>query len=294
MNIKTHCSCNHIAPHHMIKFEIVKVIELSKRFRTQSKSIKSNHCRKSYCTLKFCLNQFQWNKDSRCSPSSPQAGCTPPHTSLHSSMRYRRIFDIIESMCRPTIELQMRPPFTYFEDWVQKLLSCKAGRSDSAEPFGGSRADLPILSIRPWHTKWSISFSPPHTSWHSSMRHRRFFDIIASMCRPTIGLQMRPPVTCFGDWVQKLCYCKSWEADLAAEGCWTISAAAGPPDLSYLLDPHLLENNFMKNYPRAPLLIIKIFVVLFLIICLILTTRLLFDFLNVNLLSYYRFIKLNI
>ena len=41
-------------------------------------------------------------------------------------------------------------------------------------------------------------------------------------------------------------------------------------------------------------LIIKILVVLFLNIFLILITQLLFNFLNVNLQSYYRFIKLNI
>ena len=56
----------------------------------------------------------------------PHPNRTPPPTSPHSSMRHRRFFDIIESMCRPTIGLQMKPPLVYFRHWVQKLLNCKS------------------------------------------------------------------------------------------------------------------------------------------------------------------------
>ena len=37
-----------------------------------------------------------------------------------------------------------------------------------------------------------IDFSSPHTSSHSSMRHRRKFHIIESVCRLAVGLQMAP------------------------------------------------------------------------------------------------------
>ena len=85
-----------------------------------------------------------------------------------------------------------------------------------------------------------------HTSAHSSMRHERLFDIIESMCRSIIGLQLRPKMRQFGRWVQKLFNCKGWD--------WLLdSAAAAPLALSYLLDPDPPKNNFLKNYPRAPL-----------------------------------------
>ena len=46
-----------------------------------------------------------------------------------------------------------------------------------------------------------IGFPLPHTLLHSSMRHRRFFDIIKLMCRPAIGLQTKPSFTYFEGWV---------------------------------------------------------------------------------------------
>ena len=40
-------------------------------------------------------------------------------------MRHRRIFDIIESMSRATVELQMELSLMQFRDLAQKQLSCK-------------------------------------------------------------------------------------------------------------------------------------------------------------------------
>ena len=72
-----------------------------------------------------------------CSPPSPHSHPdTPSHTSAHSSMRHRRIFDIIEFMCKSAIELQLRSSLMYFRNWMQKLLSCKSWKIDLiAESF---------------------------------------------------------------------------------------------------------------------------------------------------------------
>ena len=42
---------------------------------------------------------------------------------LHNSMRYQRIFNIINTFKRFIIELQIKSLCIYFEDWVLKLLS---------------------------------------------------------------------------------------------------------------------------------------------------------------------------
>ena len=49
-----------------------------------------------------------------------------------------------------------------------------------------------------------------HTSAHSSMRHRRFFDIIEFMCRANTELQIKLLLIYFRGWVQKLFNCKGW------------------------------------------------------------------------------------
>ena len=60
-HVKTHSSCSHNAFRHMIKIEIVRFIELSKRFSTLQNLTQSTHCRKIYCTLKFFVHQIHWN-----------------------------------------------------------------------------------------------------------------------------------------------------------------------------------------------------------------------------------------
>ena len=106
------------------------------------------------------------------SPPSPHSGCTSPHTSPHISMRHRRFFDIITYMCRPTIELQLRPKVMQFERWIQKLLSCKVARLNRLlDPSCGSRAARPILSMCLWTVTypkiifWKIILGPPCVSY---------------------------------------------------------------------------------------------------------------------------------
>ena len=53
-----------------------------------------------------------------------------------------------------------------------------------------------------------VKLTSPHTSSHSSLRHRRFFDIIKSMGRSNTELQLRPPTKHFSRWVQKSFSCK--------------------------------------------------------------------------------------
>ena len=66
--------------------------------------------------------------------------------------------------------------------------------------------------------EWEIRCSshsnrtPPSTSSHNSIRHQRFFDIIKPISKSTTGLQMKPPLMFFRDWVQKLFNCKDWKA----------------------------------------------------------------------------------
>ena len=55
----------------------------------------------------------------------------------HNSMRYRRIFNIIDSFKRFIIELQTKLLFIYFNVWVLKLLNCIAWKlSFDVESFG--------------------------------------------------------------------------------------------------------------------------------------------------------------
>ena len=133
-------------------------------------------------------------------------------------MRYRRIFVIIECMCKSTIELQLKSLFTCFENWMQKLLSCKVEKFNKfAEFFSDNRVDFSILFIEFWHIKSHLNFSLLHTLTHNSIRHRRIFDIIEFVCKFIIELQMRSKMKQLEHWVQKLCYCKNWETDLIAE-----------------------------------------------------------------------------
>ena len=144
-------------------------------------------------------------------------------------MRHRRFFDIIEPMSRPTTELQMEPPLKHFRDWVQKLLSCKAGTTCWTACWTLSAAVPLALSylLDPDSSNEEVSHSPPHTWAHSSMRHRRFFDVFEFMYRPTIELQMKPSTVHFRGWVQKLLSCKCWEAWMTA-GPFAGNRAARP------------------------------------------------------------------
>ena len=72
---------------------------------------------------------------------------------LHNSIRHRRIFDIIKSLRRFIIELQMKSLCMHFGDWVLKLLNCIAWRLNDVLDFSvGKRAAFFILSIGPWLT----------------------------------------------------------------------------------------------------------------------------------------------
>ena len=64
-NFKSFCNCHYNAFWVTIKLQIIKNIKLIKRFSTLQKRIISIHCRNNYCTLKFCLHQFQWNEKFR-------------------------------------------------------------------------------------------------------------------------------------------------------------------------------------------------------------------------------------
>ena len=70
--------------------------------------------------------------------------------SSHSSVRHQLFFDIIEYLCRSAVKLQMKSSLMHFRAGLRGQLSCEAGRLNSLlNPFGGSRAVHPILSIGP-------------------------------------------------------------------------------------------------------------------------------------------------
>ena len=100
----------------------------------------------------------------------------------------------------------MRSLFICFENWVQKLLSCKVEKLDSAKLFDDNRVDFFILSIELWHQITDFLLS--HTSSHNSIRYRQIFDIIEFMCRSIIELQIKFSLASFENWVSKLLSCK--------------------------------------------------------------------------------------
>ena len=90
-----------------------------------------------------------------------------------------------------------------------------------------------------------------HILSYNSIRHRRIFDIIEFICKFTIELLLRSKMKQLKNWMQQLCYCKSWKINLIAESCWIFFATIELFDLFYLLNFDLLKNNFLKNYSRA-------------------------------------------
>ena len=165
-------------------------------------------------------------------------------------MRHGRFFDVIESMCRPIIGLQMRPSLTYFRGWVQKLLSCKVEllKNGLLDPFGGNRAARPILSIGPWLTQMRrcrTQIVHQHIAQCATDR----FSILLNPC---VGLLLGYKWSPFW-WISEA-GCKSyWAANAERPELLNPLPAAAPPALSYLLNPDLPKNNFLKNYSRAPL-----------------------------------------
>ena len=129
-------------------------------------------------------------------------------TSTYNSIRYRRFFDIIESMNKFITELQMKFPLIYFKGQMQKLFNCKGWKIIWSS---GNRIVLSILFMKFLLIKCEISYSNHTTSFtlsHNSIRHRRYFDIIESMCNLTTRLQMESLLMYFRNWVQKLFNCK--------------------------------------------------------------------------------------
>ena len=131
-------------------------------------------------------------------------------------MRHRRFFDIIEPMCSSTLGLQMKPLLVYFRGWVQKLFNCKGWKV--VKVMASTATAPPFLSYlwTPTHQMQHSNRTSPSTSAYTSMRHRRFFDIIEPMCSSTLGLQMKPLLVYFRGWVQKLFNCKGWKVVLEA------------------------------------------------------------------------------
>ena len=95
-------------------------------------------------------------EEGGCSPPSPHSGCTPPH----SSMRHRRFFDIIESMCRPNTGLQLGPSMRQFRCWVQKLFNCKNWKAVWTTGSRQPRRPSYLIYWTPTHQKifWKIFF----------------------------------------------------------------------------------------------------------------------------------------
>ena len=110
----------------------------------------------------------------------------------------------------------MRSSFTYFENWIQKLLNCKVEKKNLTNllNFSTTITSTFLFYLLDFDIINRISL---HISSHSSMRYRRIFDIIAFMCKFITKLQLRSKIKQLKRWMQKLCYCKSWEIDLIAE-----------------------------------------------------------------------------
>ena len=114
-------------------------------------------------------------------------------------------------MCSFTVVLQIKFRLICFKDWVQKLFNCKNWKI--VKIIISTTIALLFLFYL-WIFIYQMQH-PNHTSLliltYISIRHRRFFDIIESMCNFTFELQMKFLLIYFRDWVQKLFNCKNWK-----------------------------------------------------------------------------------
>ena len=114
-------------------------------------------------------------------------------TRLYNSIRYQRFFNIFKFMCKFNIKLQLKFLIKHFNCWIQKLFNCKNLKKNYTNCWILSTIASFILSylLNFDLSNEEMMYLLLHMLTYNLIRYQRIFNIIESMCKFIIELQLK-------------------------------------------------------------------------------------------------------